>query len=628
MSISSFLPVVLRGLGIAAFTLMVCACAPQSEVRPTSSAPAPDPAASARALLEAGNYLAAAEAYGTLAAASDDQALKIRHGAMAALAYQDAGEFGQADHVLTMLEDTADHDPAVATAHACSLLEAGLAEHAWEAIGAVDISRLTGYQRGAHARCLGEAALRTQRFPQAASAWVSAYRYPYPAARALAIAEATWRAVAALPEDELAARAADSDRATAGWYALGLIAKRSSFNPDELAAQTTAWNANYPDHPAAGVLESVLERSRMLLEQPRVLALLLPFDATLGAAATAVRDGFLTAWYQDNRIGKRPDVRVYSTAERPVSEVARQAIGEGAELIVGPLRKDFVEALAKDPGVDRTVLALNVIDAPIATRANFFQFGLTPDDEAVAVAGRAVNSGKRALVLAPDTAWGRRLGAAYTDAWSEVGGTMLSAVYYNERAESYAEAIERALNIDLSTARAAALRRHLGIPIQAAPRRRADIELILLAAFPDNARQVMPQLRYFGAADLPVFATSHVFSGSVDAERDRDLDGIIFGDMPWLFGAADRESLHLIRNAWPQRTASFGRLYALGIDAYRVLPYLARMRQQPGLRVPAATGGLSMDSAGVLHRSLLWLRYADGTPRPLDTIAVAPSGVP
>ena len=596
-------------------------------MRPAGSATAsaPDPAASARALLEAGNYVGAAEAYSALVASSTDQTARIRHGAMAALAYQDAGEFGQADHVLTMLEDTADRDPAVATARACSLLEAGLAEHAWEAIGALDASQLTGYQRGAHARCLGEAALRTQRFARAATAWVSAHRYPYPHARAAGIAEATWRAVTGLSEDELTALAAGSDPAEAGWYALALIAKRSSFDPNALAAQTTAWSTSYPGHPAAAVIDSVLERSRALLEQPRVLALLLPFDDTLGAAATAVRDGFLTAWYQDRRSG-RPEVRVYSTAEQPVGEVVRRALGDGAELIVGPLRKELVEALAKDAAVDNTVLALNVIDTPTAARSNFFQFGLTPDDEAVQVAQRAVQAGKRALVLAPDTAWGRRLGAAYTTAWSDVGGTMLSAVYYDERAESYAEAIERALNIDLSTTRAAALRRHLGIPVQAAPRRRADIELILLAAFPDNARQIMPQLRYLGAADLPVFATSHVFSGSTDAERDRDLDGISFGDMPWLFGAADRESLRLVRNAWPAQSASFGRLYALGIDAYRVLPYLAQMRQQPGLRVPGVTGNLSMDSAGVLHRTLLWLRYQDGKPRPLDAVAAAPLG--
>ena len=540
--------------------------------------------------------------------------------ALAALAYQDAEDHSQADALISRLDQDADaEDGLVAIAKACSMLATGFNEDAFAIASTADTTALTPYQRGRHTRCLGAAALETDRIEAAVSAWTSAYRYPYPMSQTAAIAQSTWRAISQLPERKLAGFDSTDDALTGGWYALGLIAARSMLDTIEFVKSTTTWQQQFPHHPANALIGDLVKRSESMSVRSETLALILPFDDTLGAAAEAIRDGFVTAWYLDPRTQSRPSLKIYSSASGDFAATVSQAIADGADFLVGPLRKSLVAMLLKQGEISVNVLALNVSDqANTMPRLGFYQFGLTPDDEAAQVARRALANGKRALIMAPDTPWGKRLATAYSTTWTKLGGTVVAQVHYEEDPEAYSQAAKRSLNIDLSEARQSELRRTIGLPLHFEPRRRDDIDVILLAAFPDNARQILPQLRYFRAEKIPVFATSHVYSGGTAIAHDSDLDGVTFGDMPWLFGAADTESFNLVRRNWSKHAASFARLYGFGIDAYRVLPYLAKMRFQRNLRVPGVTGDLSMDNQGVVHRNMTWLRFVDGLPTLLD----------
>ena len=598
--------------------LLLAACgAPQEASRPEHAAR--NPAAEADALLARGDYAGAAAAYATLAGDGSAPAAG-RYQAQAALAFQDAGDHARAEQLLGTLAAPSP-SPLHALARARALLRANQPRPAFDLASVITPDSLSPYQRGVQARVSGQAALALGDFAVAARWLVGAFSLPYPAAATTELTNATWRAISRLPPAQLNAAAGGADAIGAAWYQLALIQSRAAFDPAALAQETNAWQARNPTHPAVAVLPQIAERAVAAASRPRKVALLLPFDPTLGVAAAAVRDGFLTAWYKDPQVQDRPAVAVYSSAAGNIEADYARAVAEGADFVIGPLRKQLVERLNNVPDLATGVLALNVMDAKPGTSApppGFYQFGLTPESEAEQVAQHARARGSRALVVTPNSAWGRRLLAAYTGAWRAHGGTVLAEVGYSEAADAYAAAVRRALNIDLSEARAAALQRRLGVPLHSAARRRGDVDLILLAAFPDNARQILPQLRYFGAGALPVFATSHVYAGSLNAERDLDLDGLVFGDMPWLFGAADLDSYNLVRRTWPTQAGSFARLYAFGIDAYRILPYLGRLRQQSNLRVPGVTGDLWMDPSGVLHRNMTWMKFVDGIPTPVD----------
>ena len=63
------------------------------------------------------------------------------------------------------------------------------------------------------------------------------------------------------------------------------------------------------------------------------------------------------------------------------------------------------------------------------------------------------------------------------------------------------------------------------------PRRRQDIDLIVLFTNSAQAKSIKPLLSYYYASKIPVYSSSHVFDGQT---KNSDLEGIIFNDMPWV----------------------------------------------------------------------------------------------
>ena len=61
---------------------------------------------------------------------------------------------------------------------------------------------------------------------------------------------------------------------------------------------------------------------------------------------------------------------------------------------------------------------------------------------------------------------------------------------------------------------------------------------------------------------------------------------------------------------------------ALGVDAYRLMPWLPALRASPGGTIRGATGTLSATPDGRVKRRLQWVQYVDGTPQPLQAAAL------
>lgn len=433
--------------------------------------------------------------------------------------------------------------------------------------------------------------------------------------------QALWQSLIALPPvalEELRAAAPPPDTLS-GWAALALISRDTSADTERALAD---WRRLYPGHPASTALivppaAAAEQTAPTIPGRPNRIALLLPLTGAYAKPAAAVRDGFLAAYFADTQAA-RPTVRIYDSGDRPeaVAALYRRAVADGAEFIIGPLAKEAVTAL-KQGEVTVPTLALNYAEDTLPAPPQLYQFGLSPEQEAEGVAERAWLDGRsRALVIAPAGDWGTRVAQAFAARWQQLGGLVAGTESYGNGDSDLSAPLRRLLNIDDSERRARELRALLQADLKFEPSRRGDADMIFMAGFPRPARQIPPLLKFFYAGDLPVYATSHIYEGRADPAKDRDLDGVMFADMPWLLDQPPAPLRDAVEQAWP-RQDGLQRLYALGADAYRLPSFLAEAAAGSGAEFAGATGRLRLDAERRVHRTLEWARFRGGEPSPL-----------
>lgn len=430
--------------------------------------------------------------------------------------------------------------------------------------------------------------------------------------------EKIWTLVSSLPVDQLQPSANEGD--LSGWLALARITKTSP-TLQQQQASIESWQQQNPEHPAAKHLPAALEKLKTLSQQPLTrIALLLPQQGQLANVARALQDGFLAAHFQAQQAGQNPpSIKLYdSTQVRSLDDFYRQAQADGVELVVGPLEKPLVKQLASREQLPITTLALNYSDNSQEGPAQLFQFGLAAEDEARAVASRAWGDGmRRAVALVPRGEWGDRVLAAFSQSWQSAGGSLIAAEHVDQPVQ-LAQQIADLLQLRQSEGRAQRLQGALGSQIATQPSRRQDIDFVFLAATPQQARQIKPTLAFQYAGDLPVYATSHLYTGTNNPTQDQDLNGIRFCETPWLLNPSD-PTRQQVAAQWPQANGSMGRLYAMGVDAYRLAPRLPELKAVPSLQIDGLTGTLSLNPTQRIERQLQWAEFRNGQVQPLGT---------
>jgi len=408
-----------------------------------------------------------------------------------------------------------------------------------------------------------------------------------------------------------------------GWMALAQIVRDPASDPAQLQSDLAAWRARFPGHPALAQLPAEY-RARLASQyyQPGQIAVLLPRSGRYAGVAEALRDGLLAAYFGQPP-ERRSRLRFYdSSVAENAWPLFMQALSEGADMVIGPLDKSAVSQLALAGELPVPVLALNQTPSDIRLPENFFQFALAPEDEAEQAAEYARQQGYTyALTLTPAGDWGERIRDSFRSRWEALGGQLAEAQSYDESSSDFSATLRDLLNLDESAERQQQLQRLLGRNVQFAPRVRDDADFVFLAARPQKAREIRPQLLFHHARSVPVIATSHVYSGIPDPQRDRDLEGIQFGEMPWLFAQGPAGlSLEQFLEALPQADPRYLRYYAMGMDSYNLVPYLPRLRSVPGQSIQGRSGTLRLDSRNQVRRQLLWVQMRNGQPTPVDPL--------
>jgi len=310
------------------------------------------------------------------------------------------------------------------------------------------------------------------------------------------------------------------------------------------------------------------------------------------------------------------DIEIFDTNANNITSIVRQLNDKEIDLVIGPLNRELVATyVAIMPDIPTLVLnnlpeGLNLSEKPV------LGLSLNVEQEAKQAAVRALQKGHQsAIALVPDSEWGYRAGEAFTDFWIEEGGNLVSFARYGD-STSHADLLENKLHIDESITRKNALQQNLGRSLEFTPRRRQDVDALFLAASPPQARQLKPMLAFFFAEDIPVYATSSIYSGFPDPSADRDLDGIEFSTMPWILDNDNQLRNHLSNQTSASATAL--RMQALGIDSFYLSQRLIQLYEAPDTIYRGVLGKLSKESqSNDLEREQVWAEFFRGTARPV-----------
>ena len=310
--------------------------------------------------------------------------------------------------------------------------------------------------------------------------------------------------------------------------------------------------------------------------QPPAIALLLPSQQGIFAdAAEAVRQGFFAA---HKASGDSATIQVIETDES-VEQLAASLIAardRGVRVAVGPLRRDTVNAIVEGGQAVLPMVTLNYPDRDSSAPPTMLAFGLSAEAEAeravrVALSGfitlrPGVSTGARIVVLSGASALDRRIMQAYVNALRAAG--------------------ESPETLEVTPATISRLGRRFET---------AQYDGVFLAMNARDASLIRPRI----PRGVAVFATSLVNVGDPASSPSAmalayDLEGVRFVDMPWLL-QPDHPAVMVYGSPARRMTLDTARLYALGIDAYRVAQ--AWMKGEVRFELDGVTGRLRVDRA-------------------------------
>ncbi len=263
------------------------------------------------------------------------------------------------------------------------------------------------------------------------------------------------------------------------------------------------------------------------------IALLLPLEVPAYArAAEAVSAGFSAA-----AAGGHTSFVVIPHGEDGILGAFEAARRAGAKVVVGPLLRDDLKTVAQANIPLPWTLALNQSDETMVAQPQLYTFALTVEGDARTIAHRMRDDAAQSVaILSGESPQMKRIAGAFATAWLLAGGNA-PATYRFDPAPEALTVLKRELD-------------------------RKTPDAILLAVDGSNAALVKP---YLGT--VSAFASGLMFDQK-DVAASRDLDGLVIVEIPWLVTPEAPEFAFFAHREYG--SAALERLYALGLDAFRI----------------------------------------------------------
>lgn len=403
------------------------------------------------------------------------------------------------------------------------------------------------------------------------------------------IEEQVWAVIRSLSEVETQKLAQSKDTNVQAWHALfRSINQPGGIDPiDQLNLQEFDREASFNTHLLP----------RLLAEQPETasvkqIAVLLPMQGKYKIVSAQIRSGIMKAFFASDQT---TTIKFYdSTDLTELETVYTQAKQDGADRIIGPLRKEAIRVLASFH--DQSMLVLNSYEY-----GKLPQFNFKAANPAKQMQQRFTEMGLNNIGILTNDKPKNIAKAKYLQSlWEQQAGKRAEISIYPDEKPRLRDALGKLIHENTSKERYKNIRWSVG-NVEFLPRTREDLDGIVIFDNTNRMAVFRPQFDFFGLT-IPLFSDSAINPKNFQKQTpNRDLSGIQF----------------LGYQATLQPNDLINKFEAFGWDSFLVTTHYEKMAKGACLS-SAKTGILSLENNQV-KQAQLWLTYLKN-----GTLAEAP----
>ena len=181
-----------------------------------------------------------------------------------------------------------------------------------------------------------------------------------------------------------------------------------------------------------------------------------------------------------------------------------------------------------------------------------------------------------------------------SEIWRELDGNVLGS--YTTSNKSSQNLLSNILLIESSKERSRKLARALSASLESFPRRRKDIDSIILSVSLNRARSLKPELEYNFGESLSVYLFPDWDNEAFYLQKELDLEGIALIDLPWMLNSK--------ATFIPELPMKRSRDFASGFDAYDVVLLISNPSSSNYFKYIGMTGELVYENGKLFRKSL------------------------
>ncbi len=325
------------------------------------------------------------------------------------------------------------------------------------------------------------------------------------------------------------------------------------------------------------------------------IAVLLPFQGKYEQVSKQIQAGMLKAFLGSDQ---STTLKFYDSFQiDQVEAVYSLAKQEGADFVIGPLRKQALEQLANIE--DPNLLALNNIEA-----SAFYQFSYKSADEVSQMIALFDQHNYRHIgILTNDGRSEIAKAEALQQAWQTNPLRTATLSVYPDKKPKLRDALGKLINEETSQTRYNNLRWATGQKLSFFPRTRQDFDAIIILDNRNRIAVFKPQFAFF-ELKVPVYGSTQLSPKNLQENRPYvDLKGVKFLTHPVAFNPEELNTL----------------FEAYGWDSFQVVAQMSKM-QVGAILDNGKTGLLSLQN-GEFLQNLVWAQYnKNGLIEPMPPI--------